>query len=870
MSSPAGPSLYLVDASSYVYRAFHAVPPLTNRAGLPTNATYGFTNMLLKLIREQRPDRIALVFDAAGQTFRDEVFAGYKATREATPDDLLVQLPWIRQVIDALRLPVLQISGVEADDVIATLVRSCSGRCREVVIVTGDKDLMQLVGPNVSIYDSMWERRYDEEGVRKKFGVPPEKVAEVLALMGDKIDDVPGVAGIGEKTAQSLIETFGSVAGLYERLGEVEALPLRGAKRVRGLLEKGRENAFLSLELVRLRADVPLEIGFDELRAGVADAARLRALFTDLGFQSLAAELAPSEARRTGTTGWVEDRAALAALLPTLTARAELSLETWDGPDGRLGGIAFGLGAEDACAVRLDREGGPTLEDLRLLLEAETPAKLGADLKRDLLRFAREGVRLGGVAFDVGIASYVDNPARPSHRVEDVALELLGAAPSAIAEDPAEAAAERSRLDLGLAAIFRERLAAEGLGTVFRAIEMPLVGVLARMEARGVRVDVERLGALGAELETRMAAILREIHELAGGEFNVGSPNQLREVLFDRLKISTKGIRRGKTGLSTDVDVLTRLAKEHPLPERIIAYRALSKLKSTYVDSLPALVDPRTGRLHTSFHQTVAATGRLSSAEPNLQNIPVRTDEGRRIRAAFVPDPGFRLVSADYSQIELRLLAHISGDERLRESFRIGEDIHTRTAAEVYGVTKEQVTASQRRAAKAINFGILYGMGPNRLAKELEVSIEDAQRTIADYFARYPGVSQYVERAVEDARRTGVATTLFGRRRPIPDLASREGGVRQFAERVAVNTPIQGSAADLIKKAMITIDRRLAAESPRSAMILQVHDELILEVPAEEAERIAGLVRHEMEHAAELAVPLEVAVGVGDDWAALH
>ena len=862
------PKLYIVDASSYVYRAFHAVPPLTSRAGLPTNAIYGFTNMLLKLIREERPDRIAIVFDAGGPTFRDEAYAEYKAFREPTPDDLLTQIPWICQIVEALRLCVLEVQGVEADDVIATLVQACAGRCAEVVIVTGDKDLMQLVTPNVILYDTMKERRFGEAEVKKKFGVGPDRVIDVLALMGDSIDNVPGVKGIGEKTAQVLVAGLGSIDEVYARLPDVEKLPLRGAKSVREKLERGAEAARLSRDLVQLRSDVPLEVSLDDLRLPTPDVPRLRHLFTELGFQSLAAELAPAEGRRTGTTGWVEDRAALDSLATAIAALPRVSVEPVLGDGGRIVAVAFGVGPDEACVVRIDGDGRPTLQDLQAILEAPSPPKLAADSKQAALRFVREGIRPAGFAFDVGVASYVVNPARQSHRVEDVALELLGAPPALLADDPGEAAAERARLDVRLERELMTKLAEQGAEELFRDIEMPLVAVLGRMEERGVRIDVEQLRSLGADLERRMNEMLTEIYSLAGGEFNVNSPPQLREVLFDRLKISTKGVRRGKTGLSTDVDVLTKLAKEHPLPDRIIGYRALSKLKSTYVDALPVLVDPRDGRLHTTFQQTVAATGRLSSAEPNLQNIPVRTEEGRRIRAAFVPEPGSLLISADYSQIELRVLAHISGDERLRESFRGGEDVHVRTAAEVFHVEPAAVSADQRRAAKVINFGIIYGMGPVRLAKELEITHEEAVKTIASYFERYAGVAEYVRRTIEDARRVGYVTTMFGRRRPIPDLASPEGGVRQFAERVAVNTPIQGSAADLIKKAMVAIDRRLGGT--RAGMILQVHDELLVEAPADEAPAVAKIVREEMEHAAELAVPLVVEVGVGENWAQIH
>ena len=867
--------LYLVDVSSYIFRAFHAIPPLSNKNGMPTNAILGVTNMLLKLVNEERPERIAIVFDAGGPTFRDELFPDYKANRQATPNELLPQLPFVRQVIEAFRLPCVEVPGVEADDVIATLSASFASSALEVVIVTGDKDLMQLVGPHVTLFDTMKNQRTGVAEVQKRFGVSPEKVVEIMGLTGDSIDNIRGVKGIGDKTAQILIQAFGSVDGLLASLDRLETLKIRGAKRVRELLEGQAESARLSRELARLKSDVPLELTLDDLRLQAPDFLRLRALFMELGFESKLPLVAPPEPAKSGPTGWAETPADLEVVNQSLEGKARISLEPIeDKGTGRLAALAVGSDEHEACVISLGGSGGLRATDLGRWLTGGEPRKIGADLKRTVVVLEREGVEVGGLDFDVGVASYVVNPSRQSHRVEDLALEYLGRSLVTGLEDSEhaieEAAAERARSVLAIERILRQKLAEQEAEPLFREIEMPLVPVLARMEKRGVRIDSGLLREMGAELERRMSALLAEIYSIAGVEFNVSSPPQLREVLFQRLRISPRGVRRGKTGLSTDVDVLTRLAREHPLPAKILDYRSLAKLKSTYVDTLPALVDPATGRIHTCFNQTVAATGRLSSSDPNLQNIPVRTEEGRRIRAAFLPAPGQKLVSADYSQIELRVLAHISGDETLIAAFRGGEDVHVRTAAEVFRVPAAEVSADQRRAAKVINFGIIYGMGPSRLSKELGISFEEAETYIGNYFARYPGVSEYVRRTLDEARKKGYVTTLLGRRRFMPDLTNPEGGVRQFAERTAVNTPIQGTAADLIKVAMVRIDRRLSEQGSGAGMILQVHDELILEAPEAEVQAVVTLVREEMEGAAELVVPLEVAVGVGANWADIH
>ena len=864
------PRLVLVDGSSYIYRAFYALPPLTGPRGLPTNAVYGFTTMLLKLLSEVRPDYAAVVFDAPGATFRDEIYADYKANRTQMPGDLAAQIPWIHRVVAALRMREICVPGVEADDVIASLIAAQEGTPLETVIVTSDKDLMQLVGPDVRLWDTMRDRWTDAAGVEAKFGVPPERVVDVLALMGDSIDNIPGVAGIGEKTAVALIQTFGDIDNVLSRLDAVAQMSLRGAKKVAERLRDGAATARLSRDLATVRRDVPLDCTLEALRVAAADHGDARALFTELGFTSLLRQLSEEAPTLTVEAVLVETAAQAEQHFARARAAGWLTLATLSdaGPSIRTAACGLVLSTGGETPVRLDLT-DPAVHAVAAAALADPPfTVIGHDLKRDALRLAACGIELGGQGFDVMIAAALTDPAA-ADRLETLATELLGARPAAYRDTESGTAAGVSVLQ-PLAAELRARLDAQAQTALFDEVEMPLVNVLTRIERRGILVDVERLGALSSEFGARMDGLMREIYDLAGGEFNIGSPLQLRDVLFERLGLSRRGVRKGKTGFSTDVDVLTRLAQEHPLPGKILDYRALAKLKSTYVDALPAVVNPATGRLHTSLNQTGAATGRLSSSEPNLQNIPARGEEGRRIRAAFIAPPGSLLIAADYSQIELRVLAHLSGDPALVDAFTSGQDVHTRTAAEVFGVPPDTVTPDMRRAAKVINFGIIYGMGPQRLANELGIPLPEAQRYIANYFERYAGVRRYVESAVADARERGFATTILGRRRPIPELRSPERGMAQAAERVAANTPIQGSAADLIKKAMVAIEARLGGAGLAGGMILQVHDELLLEVEEGAREAVSEAVREEMEGVMALAIPLRVDLGVGRSWAEAH
>jgi len=875
-SAPAaGPvRLYLVDFSAYIYRAFHAIPFLSTSRGVPTNAAYGVTSMLLKLLREERPTHLGIVFDAPGGSFRDEMFAEYKANRSAMPDELVPQLGLIRRVVDALKVRVLEMPGVEADDVIGTLATKVAAAGGEVVIVTGDKDFQQLVGPHVTLLDTMFDKRTGIDDVRARYGIEPERWVDIIGLMGDAIDNIPGIKGVGEKTASALIRHAGTLEAILDDPGIIAASGVRGAA---GLIEKVRahaEQAALAKRLATIRCDLALSERLEDFAYAGPDRALLEEICRELEFHRLLREIP------------------LLAHVGVADAEGPSCPVALDGREGvevlaELGGAAqIGIfvdaTVEPAMRATLSAvTGAPAPEahvtlpvpwdaknPLAAVLASPTCEKIGEDLKRAMIVLERHGIALAGPLFDIGVASYVLDPSRPSHGVDELARHFLGLA--APAEDATIRPPWTARTALALRPVLERALVEHGALDLFRDIEMPLVLVLAAMERRGVRVDAPALAALAAEYRGTLAKIEAEIYELAGGPFNVNSPIQLREVLFERLKIPVKGLRKGKTGISLDVDAMHRLADVHPLPAKILEHRALSKLLSTYVDPLPLLIHPETGRIHTSFNQTVTATGRLSSTDPNLQNIPIRSEEGRRIRAAFVPAPGKVLIGADYSQIELRVLAHLTADPVLVQAFTTGEDIHTRTAAEVFDVLPALVTTEMRRRAKVINFGIIYGMGPQRLSRELAIPLADAQRYIRNYFARYAGVTRFIDTTLAEARRQGYVSTLLKRRRYLPELASGDEGVRQFAERTAINTPVQGSAADLIKLAMVRLEARLAAEGEPAAMILSVHDELIFEANAARADEAAAIIKEEMEKVMPLAVPLTVDIRTGASWAETH
>jgi DNA polymerase-1 len=731
--------------------------------------------------------------------------------------------------------------------------------------------MMQLVGERTKLYDDMRSRYVGIPEVRERFGVDPERVPDVLGLMGDAIDDIPGVTGVGQKTATALVQQLGPIEHILEHLDDVERLGIRGARKVRETLADEAEVARLSKDLATIRRDVDVPITWDDLRWPGPDVPALRPLLMELEFMALLRELAPPEPavavapeRRTAATPR-EVAEAISRLRTEPTVSLYAVLDSPRATAARITAVVLG-GPDGAPVVVTNPEAPESLTALAPLLADLAVTKLGDDLKTIRVALARRRLALVGPTMDLGIASYCLNPSQPLHDTRALAHELIGE-PAVAGGDPVEAACAAARLAHAVRPLVEERLARAQMDELYRELEMPLSVVLAEMELAGIALDTAALAAMSEEFGRKLADTMAEIYALAGGEFNVGSPVQLREVLFERLGLSTKGIRRTKTGLSTDVDVLTKLAPEHPLPAKILEYRQIAKLKSTYADALAALIDPMTGRIHTSFNQTVAATGRLSSSDPNLQNIPVRTEEGRRIRAAFVAGPGSRLVSADYSQIELRVLAHLADDPALQEAFRRGEDIHARTAADVFAALPP---AEGRRLAKVINYGIVYGMGPARAARELGVPMKEAEAYIREYFARYAGVRGYLAAVVAEARERGYVTTVLGRRRYLPELRARDPGVRQVAERAATNTPIQGSAADLIKLAMLEVRRRLRQGGYGAHMLLQVHDELVLEVPTHELDAVRELVREAMEGVWPLAVPLRVDVRDGADWAAAH
>ncbi len=871
----AGESLYLIDGSSYLFRAYHALPPLSNSKGVPTGAVYGVTNMLLKIIREKGPDALVVVFDSPGPTERHERFADYKANREEMPDDLSRQLPYIYRVVEAMRIPLLMQPGQEADDLIGSVARQASAEGLRVTIVTGDKDMLQLVGPRVQVYDSMKEKVYGEPEVMERFGVPPDHVVEVMGLMGDAIDNIPGVRGIGEKTATSLIKQFGTIEEVLARLPEVKS------GKVREILKSQAGQARLSRSLAQIRTDLPVEANLERLVLQEPDHAALQALFRELEFTALqgafTCQVSSASVRLISLDRVEEVEEFIGHLMASDEAAIAVAISDGEATGLQLGGIAVCVDPDVGVGLFGGTTPGPGLERLRPALADKRPAKIGHDLKRAVAALRKEGIDMGGLAFDTMVASYLLNPNRADHSLQAVALEQLGVKPEegsaprgrrASQEEAMRRAAGEAHLARQLKRILLPKLEAFGLLPLFNSIEMPLIEVLASMEMAGFRVDGEQLRELGKELETQLGQLESRIYSLAGERFNINSPKQLADVLFGRLQL--KPLKRTKTGYSTDMEVLQQLAGTHEMPAEVLNYRSLAKLKSTYVDVLPQLADPRTGRVHTSFNQAVAATGRLSSSEPNLQNIPVRTELGRRIRRAFVAETGHRLLSADYSQVELRVLAHLSGDRALTADFAADSDVHRSTAAEIFGVAPDVVTAEMRRRAKAINFGIIYGMSPFGLAADLGISQGEAAHYIERYFQVYRGVKEFIERTVQEARERGFVTTLWGRRRAIPELLSSNQAVRQLGERLAVNTPIQGSAADLIKVAMINIYRRLSGGALETRMILQIHDELLFEVPEIELEVAKRVVTGEMERAASLRVPLKVDIGVGANWAEAH
>jgi DNA polymerase-1 len=851
---------FILDGPGFLFRAYHALPFLSTSRGVPSHAVFGMSTMLWKLLREDTPDYFAVAWDPPGPTFREEKFAAYKETRAPTPDDLRSQIAYVKTLFEALRLPVLEVPGFEADDVLGTVVERTRDLPIELVLVTSDKDMLQLVSPRVRVFSTTGRGGdrvvFDEAAVKAKWGVEPAQIPDILALMGDSIDNIPGVPGVGEKTAAKLIGQFGGVERLYENLSLVPG-------KLRETLAAHRKQALLSRELATVSTRVPIAVDLETFRRRDPDWDRLRALWTELEFHTLLRQVpAPAAVEASGGDAvTLADAAALSEYLGRVPAGDPLAIESvGEGgpPDPTI--TALGLYHPEAGAGRV-AVASPADEQGRALVAALGGRTL---IGHDAKALAEWWLARGGAlppGEDTAVAAYLLNPARTNYKLEEVCAELLGEGPGIAPPGT------RGKWIWDLWAMAPRALAEVGLASLYEDIERPLIGVLAEMERHGIRIDQARLGEFSRELEVHLERTTREIFGLAGEEFNIGSPKQLAYILFEKLKLPP--VRRTKTGYSTDADVLEQLALGHELPARIIEHRTLAKLKSTYADALPMLVNPTTGRLHTSFNQLVAATGRLSSSNPNLQNIPVRTELGRRIRAAFVPDAGWRFVAADYSQIELRILAHVSGEESLIEAFRRGEDIHARTASEVFGIALDAVTPEQRDIAKTTNFSVIYGVTAFGLSRGLDISPKQAQEFLDRFFARHPKVKAYLGRTVAEGRERGFVATLLGRRRYLPELRSGNPNLRGFGERMATNAPIQGTAADLVKIAMVRMARELRAHRLESRMLLQVHDELLFEAPAAEVGRLQALATEVMESALTLDVPLKVDVKVGDDWAAV-
>ncbi|MBI5902183.1 MAG: DNA polymerase I [Deltaproteobacteria bacterium] len=876
-------SLFIIDGSSLIYRAFHAIPTtLTNSRGMPTNAVYGFTQSLLKIIKGFAPEYICVSFDVKGPSFRHEIFADYKAQRPSMPDLLSVQMPYVKSMVRALNIAALEKEGFEADDLIATLVKRFSGPGVKVSIITGDKDMYQLVDENTIILDYLTAKEYGVKEVEEKFGVGPGKIKDLMALAGDPVDNIPGVPGVGAKTAAKLIRQFHSLDGIFERPEEVTSVSLRDK------LIKHREQALLSRELATLHPDVDIECTLEGIRYRGPDIKTLEPLMMELGFKKLLRDIGGESASNPVSTGdciLVFTDEGLDEAIGSLKGLGKIAIGISSigekATDG-LRSLALAASGDKAYFIPFSpaypsgMDEAAVLNRLKRVLEDGRIEKETDDSKSLHLHLKRVGIALRGIGVDIALASYLLDPSRPEHTVESLSYEFLGDSMGEGGGKEGTEDLETAKIKtckktckktcniLILSEILNKKLEENGLKKLYMEIELPLSEVLASMEEAGIKVDVGLLRELSREAEAELARIEERIYTAAGTTFNINSPKQLSELLFERLGL--RPVKRTKTGFSTDEEVLTRLSAGHDVPALILSYRQLSKLKSTYMDALSELVDPADGRVHTSFNQTVTATGRLSSSRPNMQNIPVRGEMAGRVREVFVAPEGFSFLCADYSQIELRLVAHMSGDQGLMESFRRDEDIHTRTASEVFGIMPELVTSEMRRRAKAINFGIIYGMGPYGLSTELGITVNEATRYIESYFSHYGKVKEFIDATVEEARRRGYTTTMFGRRRFIPELKSPVEQTVKLGHRLAINTPIQGTAADMIKAAMVGIHRLFQQKKFRSRMILQIHDELIFETAAQEFDEVKELVRDGMERVLELTVPVKVNMKSGANW----
>ncbi|EHH3731605.1 TPA: DNA polymerase I [Vibrio parahaemolyticus] len=928
-SIPENP-LILIDGSSYLYRAFHAYPGTMSNGEIPTNAVYGVVNMLRSMMRQFASERIAVVFDAKGKTFRDEMYSEYKANRPPMPDDLRCQIEPLHNVIRAMGLPLICVPGVEADDVIGTLAYQASQQGMPVLISTGDKDMAQLVDDNITLINTMTNVVMDREGVVEKFGIPPELIIDYLALMGDKVDNIPGVPGVGDKTATALLQGIGGLTKLYENLDDIAALGFRGSKTMAKKLVDNKDNAMLSYELATIKLDVELEETPESLLKAEPNKDELIKLYGQLTFKSWlnelleggsgtveAVELAGS-AQASSSSSYAEmetsavtidrsqyetilDEASFNAWLEKLKAAELFAFDTeTDSLDymvANLVGLSFAIDEGIAAYVpvahdyldapeQLDRDW--VLEQLKPILEDDAQAKVGQNLKYDASVLARYGIEMKGIKYDTMLASYVYNSVGGKHDMDSLALRFLqhscisfeqiagkGKNQLTFNQIELEQASPYAAEDADVTLRLHNRLFAnieqdEKLKSVYEEIEMPLVPVLSRIERTGVLIDDMKLSAQSVEIAARLEELEQKAYEIAEQEFNMNSPKQLQAILFEKMGLPV--VKKTPSGTpSTNEEVLQELALDYPLPKLILEYRGLAKLKSTYTDKLPKMINPSTGRVHTSYHQAVTATGRLSSTDPNLQNIPIRNEEGRRIRQAFVAPAGYKVLAVDYSQIELRIMAHLSGDQALLDAFRDGKDIHAATAAEIMGVSIDQVSSEQRRRAKAVNFGLIYGMSAFGLAKQLGIPRGEAQAYMDKYFERYPGVMQYMEDTRSAAADKGYVETIFGRRLHLPEIKSRNGMRRKAAERAAINAPMQGTAADIIKKAMLLVDQWIQEEgNGRVKLLMQVHDELVFEVEESSLSEIESKVQKLMESAAELKVPLVAEAGHGDNWDQAH
>lgn len=888
-------TIYLIDGTAYIHRAFHAIRGLSNSTGLPTNAAYGFARMLIKLIHDRSPAYAAMFFDSKAPTFRHEIYADYKANRPPMAEEMAIQIPYIKAITEGFNIPIIEQEGYEADDLIGTYARIAEEGGFFVIMVTGDKDFVQLITENCIIWDPMKDIHIDRESVRETYGIQPPQMVDVLGLAGDSSDNIPGVPGVGQKTALNLLKTYTDMADLYERIDTLKS------PKQREKLLANKEQAFLSRDLAAIRIDARLPYDLEAFKRRPEDPQKLGRLFQELEFRQLQKDYPAEAEEKAHVYQAIRDEAALADLIAALRASEIFAIDTettdLNPMAAELVGISVALEPHQAfyipCAHvgegaehQMDRQ--TVLERLRPVLEDETIHKIGQNIKYDWMVFRRCGVYPAGVVFDTMVASYLINPGKRVHNLDQIALDYLGhkmisyqeavregdhtldCFDQVAIEKATEYAGEDADVTLQAHHIFRPMLAEAGLMPLFEKVEMPLIRVLMKMEETGIRVDKDRLREFSKDLAAQLEQTEAAIYVQAGEEFNINSSQQLGRILFEKLKLPTQKKTKKKTGYSTDVDVLTALSERHELPALILHHRSLAKLKSTYVDALFDLINPETARIHTSYNQTVTATGRLSSSNPNLQNIPIRTEAGRDVRRAFIPRDGWSFVSLDYSQVELRLLAHYSDDQILIESFQADEDVHTRTAAEVFHADPVSVTSELRRQAKVINFGIIYGMGAYSLSRELGISHKMAQTIIDQYFTRYAGVKRFIDETIESARRTKQVSTELGRIRFLPDIDSQNKNFRAFAERTAVNTRIQGTAADLIKLAMIRADQFLTDQELRSAMLLTVHDELVFEVPPDELESVQAGVKEIMETIWSFKVPLKVNGSVGSDWAEAH